>query len=94
MGEPNMILTGMMGAGKSTVGRLLAIQLGKDFVDLDDVIEVRAGTSVKEIFNHYGEAHFRDLEALALGEALARPNVVVATGGGAIVRESNRDLMR
>lgn len=91
--EPNLVLTGMMGAGKTTVGRLLATQLDMDFVDLDEVIEDEAGISVQEIFSRHGEAHFRELESLALREALALPNRVIATGGGAILKESNRDMM-
>ena len=91
--EPNLILTGMMGAGKSTVGKLLAAQLGMNYLDLDEVIEEEANASVQEIFSRYGEDHFRELESLALREALALPSRVISTGGGAILRESNRELM-
>jgi shikimate kinase len=93
----SIILTGFMGTGKSTVGRLLARRLGYAFVDLDDLIEKEAGMPVREIFSSYGEARFRELETRAIERlasgALGSP-LVVSTGGGAVIREENRALLR
>jgi shikimate kinase len=89
-----LALIGARGTGKTTVGRLLAARRGWDFADVDDRIEAGAGKSVADIFATEGEAGFRDREAAALAELCARPRCVVATGGGAVVRESNRPLIR
>jgi shikimate kinase len=77
-------LTGFMGAGKSTVGRLLAGRLRLDFVDLDDEVERTAERSIREIFVEAGEGGFRQLERGLLAEVLSRENVVVALGGGTL----------
>ncbi|HEX6900470.1 MAG TPA: shikimate kinase [Thermoanaerobaculia bacterium] len=87
-------LTGFMGSGKTTVGRLLAARLGATFLDLDVEIERRAGMTVREIFERQGEPAFRQLEAEALRGTLALPDVVVATGGGTMVFEGNSRLIR
>lgn len=87
-------LTGFMGAGKTTVGRLLAHALGWRFLDLDQEIENAAGISIKEIFERLGEAYFRGLETEALRRTLALAHVVVATGGGTATIDGNLDLMR
>jgi shikimate kinase len=84
----------MPGSGKSTVGRQLARKLGCPFVDSDHVIEQRLGCSIKEYFEQQGEAAFRDIESQTL-EDLTREFVgVLATGGGAVLREHNRALLR
>ena len=88
-----IVLTGFMGSGKSTVGRLLAATLGWRFLDLDTVIEHRTGRTVPEIFADNGEAHFRELEAEALTATLAEQNVVIALGGGAPEILANRELL-
>jgi shikimate kinase len=87
-------LTGFMGCGKSTVGRVLAERLGVPFVDLDSEIERRAGMTVREIFAQFGEPEFRRLEADALRATLESPDVVVATGGGTMVFDGNFRLIQ
>jgi shikimate kinase len=88
-----IVLTGFMGAGKSTIGRLLADRLGWTFLDLDDHLEARAGLSVPEIFERHGEEHFRRLESSALASALSRPETVLALGGGTPEFLTNRLLL-
>jgi shikimate kinase len=88
-----ILLTGMMGSGKSRVGRRLADRLGWSFLDTDQEIEARAGCPVAATFARDGEARFRELEQQVL-EGLPRERTVVALGGGAIVSESNRALLR
>jgi len=83
-----------MGSGKSTVGRLLAAGCGFDFVDCDRELEQRAGTSIANIFELEGEPAFRQREAQLLEELTGRPRLVLATGGGAVLGESNRQLLR
>ena len=88
-----LVLTGFMGAGKSTVGRLLAERLGWQFLDVDDHLESRAGTSIPEIFEQHGEPHFRRLESCALASALGHSSTVIALGGGAPEQLTNRLLL-
>jgi shikimate kinase len=89
--EPGMriLLTGFMGSGKSTVGRLLAARLDVPFVDLDEDVERRAGMTVREIFERHGEAAFRQMESEALRAIVDVPAVVVALGGGTMAFEGN-----
>lgn len=90
----HVALIGMMGSGKSTVGRRVAVLTGREFVDLDQAIAVRKGTSVSEIFATDGEAAFRRAEWEELVSVLARTDpVVVATGGGVVVTPTCRDLL-
>jgi shikimate kinase len=84
----------MPGGGKSTVGRHLARSLSLRFADADAEIERQIGCSIREFFEREGEARFRDIEQSVLGELLARPNLVLATGGGAVLREANREALR
>jgi shikimate kinase len=88
-----LVLTGFMGAGKTTVGRQLADRLSWEFVDLDAAIEASAGLTVPEIFATHGEAHFRKLESQALAAALGRKKIVLALGGGAPESLTNRLLL-
>ncbi|KOR38290.1 MULTISPECIES: shikimate kinase [Planktothricoides] len=85
----NIYLIGMMGAGKSTVGRLIANQLDYHFFDTDGLISQVAGQSINEIFATAGEEGFRDLETQVISELCAYKNLVVATGGGLIIRQKN-----
>jgi shikimate kinase len=85
----NIYLIGMMGAGKSTVGKLLAERLDYGFIDTDTTIEQVAGQSVDDIFQSSGEAEFRQIESQILGEISAYTRLVVATGGGIVVQRQN-----
>jgi shikimate kinase len=84
----------MMGAGKSTVGRLLAAGCGFDFIDCDRELEQRAGASIATMFELEGEAAFRQRESHLLDELTARPHLVLATGGGAVLSDYNRQVLR
>ncbi len=89
----NIILTGFMGTGKSTIGRLAAACLGRDFVDMDAVIEARQGRPISRIFAEAGEPYFRQLEAELCRELAAQQGLVIATGGGALVPAENLQVM-
>ena len=88
-----LVLTGFMGAGKSTVGRLLATRLNWQFLDLDAHLEARTGTTIPQLFAQHGEAHFRRLESTALASALGRDHTVLALGGGTPEDLTNRLLL-
>ena len=88
--EGSLILVGMMGAGKTTVGRLLARRLKRSFYDSDEQIERRCGVRIPVIFDIEGEAGFRARETLVIAELCALDNAVLATGGGAILAVENR----
>jgi len=88
--EPNIILTGFMGAGKTTVGKEVAKRLGRQFVDLDDLIAERAGKPIPDIFAQDGEPAFRDLESAVCQELREPAGLVIATGGGAALNPANR----
>ena len=90
----NIVLIGFMGSGKSSIGRLIAGRLGFQFVDMDAVIVERAGMPITEIFAQHGEPHFRELETASLESMTARDRCVISTGGGVVVRERNRALLR
>ena len=89
----HIILIGPMGSGKSTLGQALATQLHLPFFDVDHCIEADAGSSIPEIFASEGEAGFRQREAHVLANVLRQPPAVIATGGGAILAEENRQAM-
>ena len=89
----NLYLVGMMGAGKTTVGRALARRLKLRFVDSDHEIEARCGVKIPVVFEIEGEAGFRAREAQAIAELTARDGIVLATGGGAVLAEENRRLL-
>ncbi len=90
----NLVLVGMMGSGKTTVGRALAKHLGKEFVDSDEAIQQRTGVTIPHIFDIEGEPGFRVREAAAIAELVKRDDLVIATGGGAVLDEKNRELMQ
>lgn len=90
----NLYLVGPMGVGKTTVGRLAAKKLGKGFVDLDEEIEARAGASIPWIFDVEGEAGFRRREADILEEYSLKEDMVISTGGGIVLNEGNRQVLR
>jgi shikimate kinase len=92
-GVRRIVLTGFMGAGKTTTGCHLATRLNWNFLDLDAHLESRAGLCVPEIFARHGEDHFRRLESSALASALALPNTVLALGGGTPEFLTNRLLL-
>jgi shikimate kinase len=87
-----IVLLGFMGAGKSTVGPLLAVRLGWTFYDADSVIEERAGLSVPEVFRLHGEAAFREMEAETIADLLKLEQSVIALGGGAVEHPPTRAL--
>ena len=92
-GRENIVLTGFMGTGKSTVGQLVATKLGRQFVDMDVVIEARFGMSIPEIFRRHGEAIFRTVERGLAHELSLQSSLVVATGGGTLVCVETRGLL-
>ena len=95
MSERHLVLVGLMGAGKTTVGRRCAQRLGRPFVDVDDVIVQLAGMPVDEIWRTGGEAQFRELEKQAVADVCASPApLVIASGGGAVVDPDNRRRFR
>jgi shikimate kinase len=90
----NLFLVGLPGAGKSTLGRTLARRLGKTFVDADTELERKLGVTISTIFEIEGEAGFRDREESVLAELTAQTNIVLATGGGAVIRPTNRERLK
>ena len=88
-----LVLTGFMGAGKSTIGRLLAARLNWAFLDLDAHLEARTGATIPQLFERHGEAHFRRLESTALASALGHDHTVLALGGGTPEELTNRLLL-
>jgi shikimate kinase len=92
--QNNLFLIGLMGAGKTTVGKQLAKQLGKTFYDADHVIEERTGVKVAVIFELEGEAGFRKRETAVIEELTQLDDIVLATGGGAVLLAENRDALQ
>ncbi|MDB4897069.1 MAG: shikimate kinase [Firmicutes bacterium] len=90
----NIVLVGLMGAGKSSVGRILAETLGRPFIDTDALITEGAGCSIPEIFAAEGEAGFRSREAAVVADVAGQDGLVVATGGGVAVSAANREALR
>jgi shikimate kinase len=93
-GSRPIFLVGMMGAGKTTIGRQLARQLDREFLDLDHELEARCGVRVSLIFDIEGEEGFRRRESALLQECAQRSDIIIATGGGAVLAEANRRCLR
>lgn len=89
-----IVLVGMMGVGKTSIGRRLAPRLGLPFRDADEEIETASGMSVSDLFAEHGEASFRRGEALVIARLLAGPPIVLATGGGAVIDAATRSMIR
>lgn len=92
--KQNIVLTGMPGSGKSTVGKLISEKISRPFIDTDELIVKREGISIKEIFDRYGEEYFRNCETDAIRYASSLNGVVIATGGGAVLRNENVELLK
>ena len=92
--KDNVILTGFMGTGKSSLGKMLATRLGRPFVDIDKKIEDDAKLSIPKIFERHGEEHFRALEKSAVRELCEKRGLVIATGGGTVKDEENLRLLK
>lgn len=92
--KKNIALIGYMGTGKTTIGRRLAPKLGFSFVDTDAYIEKQQGKSISQIFEQHGESAFRRMEAAALVTLAGDENLVISTGGGIILSEQNRNLLK
>lgn len=93
LGARTIVMVGLMGCGKSSVGRRLASQLHLPFTDADDEIEKRAGQSIEDIFDEHGEAFFRDREKLVIASILQTGPLVLATGGGAFIAPETRSVI-
>ena len=92
--KQNIVLVGMPSSGKTTIGKQLANELNMQFVDTDKEIEKVSGKTIPEIFEEFGEGGFRDIESQVIADVSSRQNVVIATGGGAILREQNVMLLK
>ena len=90
----NIFLVGLMGAGKTTVGRALAKRLNKQFIDSDHEIEARTGASIPLIFEIEGEASFRQRESEVIRDLTAQSDIVLATGGGVVIKPENREYLK
>ena len=90
----SLILIGFMGTGKSTLGRVLAERLHLEQVDLDEVVVQEQNMPISDIFSRYGEERFRELEHDVVCRYAAQPNLIISPGGGAVLREENRKVMR
>lgn len=90
----SIVLTGMPGSGKSTLGKMLADRLGRELVETDEEIVIEAGMSVTEIFERYGESCFRDLESKVIGRVAKKGGLIISTGGGAVLRQENIEALR
>jgi shikimate kinase len=93
-GGKSIVLIGMMGAGKSSVGRLLQRRLGLDRFDTDEIVSKQFGISIPEIFAKHGEEKFREAETQALRELAGKAAAIVVTGGGIVLRDENVDLLK
>lgn len=90
----NIFLIGFMGSGKSTIAKVLSEKLGVEQVEMDEMIVQEQGMPITEIFEKYGEEHFRDIETDLVRRLQEKDGVVVSCGGGAVLREANREMMK
>jgi shikimate kinase len=90
----NIVLTGFMGAGKTAVGRELSHLLGWKIIDVDEEIVKAQGMTINELFGKFGEAGFRDIETEMIRKVSRNRNVIISTGGGAVLRQENMDILR
>ena len=90
----NIVLTGMPGSGKSTLGRMLAEELDREIAETDDEVSAKAGMPIRDIFDRFGEQHFRDLESEVIKTASMKSGIVISTGGGSVLRKENVDALR
>lgn len=90
----NLILVGFMGSGKTTIGKLLSEKRGAEFLDIDDLLEKNIELKISDIFARFGEKWFRDQENFALSCVIDGENRVIATGGGIVERDDNRELLK
>ena len=90
----NIVVVGFMGTGKSVVAKTLAEKLGREFLELDAIVEKREGLSIKEIFKNKGEVYFRELERDAVKEAIKKDGQIISAGGGAIIDEENLKALK
>lgn len=87
--KENIVLTGMPGSGKTTLGNLLSRATGREFADTDELIKAKAGMEISEIFSSFGEERFREIESKVIREISSRPAMIISTGGGAVLRDDN-----
>jgi shikimate kinase len=90
----NIVLTGFMGTGKTVVGRELSRMLNMRVVDVDTEIELSQKMTIKDIFKTYGEGHFRDIETETIKKLFSEEDIIISTGGGAVLRKENVDILR
>lgn len=90
----NIFLIGFMGVGKSTIAKLLAKELQAELIEMDETIEAEAGMSINEMFEKFGEQHFRDLETALIERVSKKGGAVVSCGGGAVLRPENVQMMK
>ncbi|MFH1854473.1 MAG: shikimate kinase [Candidatus Omnitrophota bacterium] len=89
MRNRNIVLVGFMGTGKTAVGMALASRLGREFIELDEIIEKKEGASIREIFEKKGEPYFRKVEKQVVSDAAEKKGIVISAGGGAIINKEN-----
>ena len=90
----NIVLIGIMGSGKTTLGKIIAEKTGMEFIDTDEMVIQRVGKQIGEIFEEHGEAYFRDIEAEIVEEVSKKENCVISTGGGVVLRDENVDSLK
>jgi shikimate kinase len=90
----NIVLTGFMGTGKTTIGKALAQMLHMKLVDVDEEIESAQGMTINDIFKTYGEKHFRDIETAMIKKLSQEGNLIISTGGGAVLRDENMQALK